>query len=101
MPPGASRFCRVDGASREPLPGSTDVAGSPRTSRLQSQAPLLGSSSPISAASPGGSQWLESNQLFMSQTLRPRQGVSTSHTLKDGAAHVAFERMKTLGPCNV
>src|SRR6266480_6838165 len=27
-----------------------------------------------------------------------RQGVSTSHS---GAAHVAFERMKTLGPCNV
>src|SRR6202040_139186 len=72
MPPGASRFCRVDGSSREPLPGSTDVAGSPRTSRLPSQAPLLGSSSPISAASPGGSQWLESNQLFMSQTLRDR-----------------------------
>jgi hypothetical protein len=30
--------------------------------------------------------------------LRPRQGVSTSHS---GAAHVAFERVKTLGPCNV
>jgi hypothetical protein len=28
----------------------------------------------------------------------PRQGVSTSHS---GAAHVSFERMKTLGPCNV
>src|SRR6266480_369872 len=27
-----------------------------------------------------------------------RQGVSTSHS---GAAHVAFERMKTLGPCDV
>src|ERR1700730_17252008 len=76
MPPGASRFCRVDGSSREPLPGSTDVAGSPRTSRLPSQAPLLGSSSPISAASPGGSQWLESNQLFMSQTLITIAGTS-------------------------
>jgi len=30
--------------------------------------------------------------------LWPRQGVSTSH---NGAAHVAFERMKTLGPCDV
>src|SRR5262249_38752893 len=30
--------------------------------------------------------------------LRPRQGVSTSHS---GAAHVAFERMKTLGPYDV
>src|SRR5262249_1138570 len=30
--------------------------------------------------------------------LRPRQGVSTS---PNGAAHVAFERMKTLGPCDV
>ena len=29
---------------------------------------------------------------------RPRQGVSTSHS---GAAHVAFEQMKTLGPYNV
>jgi hypothetical protein len=28
--------------------------------------------------------------------LRPRQGVSTSHS---GAAHIAFERIKTLGPC--
>ena len=28
----------------------------------------------------------------------PRQGVSTSH---NGAAHVAFERMKSLGPCAV
>ena len=27
-----------------------------------------------------------------------RQGVSTSHS---GAAHVAFEGMKTLGPCDV
>src|SRR5580704_12744505 len=33
-------------------------------------APLPGSSSPISAALPDGSQGLESNQLFMSQTLR-------------------------------
>src|SRR5262245_49310268 len=30
--------------------------------------------------------------------LRPRQVVSTSHS---GSAHVAFERMKTLGPCDV
>src|SRR5262249_36839923 len=30
--------------------------------------------------------------------LRPRQGVSTSH---NGAAHVAFERMKTLGPYDI
>ena len=28
----------------------------------------------------------------------PRQGVSTSH---EGAARVAFERMKTFGPCDV
>jgi len=30
-----------------------------------------------------------------------RQGDSTSHPLTDGAAHIAFERMKTLGPCDV
>ena len=30
--------------------------------------------------------------------LDPGQGVSTSH---DGAAHVAFERIKTLGPCDI
>src|SRR5271169_2708574 len=29
---------------------------------------------------------------------RPRQGVSTSH---GGAAHVAFERIETLGPCDI
>jgi len=30
--------------------------------------------------------------------LRPRQDDSTSHS---GAAHVAFERIETLGPCDV
>src|SRR5215472_8413655 len=35
---------------------------------------------------------------LLGQALRPRQGVSTS---PNGAAHVAFERMKTLGPCDV
>jgi hypothetical protein len=33
--------------------------------------------------------------------LRTRQGDSTSHSLTNGAAHVAFERVKTLGPCDV
>src|SRR5450631_1752146 len=50
IPRKASRFCRVDGLSRERSHGSIDAAGSPRTSRPPSQAPLHGSSSPISAA---------------------------------------------------
>src|SRR6202140_1137373 len=69
IPRKASRFCRVDGLSRERSHGSTDAAGSPRTSRPPSQARLPGSSSPISAALRGGSQGLESNQVFMSRTL--------------------------------
>src|SRR5215211_1361539 len=35
---------------------------------------------------------------FARDGLRPRQGVGTSHT---GAAHIAFERIKTLGPCDI
>ena len=50
IPRKASRFCRVDGLSRERSHGSIDAAGSPRTSRPPSQAPLHGSSSPMSAA---------------------------------------------------
>src|SRR6202050_3005052 len=69
IPRKASRFCRVDGLSRERSHGSTDAAGSPKTSRPPSQARLPGFSSPISAALRGGSQGLESNQVFMSRTL--------------------------------
>jgi hypothetical protein len=32
------------------------------------------------------------------EAVRPRQGVSTS---RNGAAHIAFERIKTLGPCDI
>src|SRR5208337_1062049 len=70
IPRKASRFCRVDGLSRERSHGSTDAAGSPKTSRPPSQARLPGFSSPISAALRGGSQGLESNQVFMSRTLK-------------------------------
>src|SRR5271167_2228842 len=69
IPRKASRLCRVDGLSRERSHGSTDAAGSPKTSRPPSQARLPGFSSPISAALRGGSQGLESNQVFMSRTL--------------------------------
>src|ERR1700693_2836609 len=69
IPRKASRFCRVDGLSRERSHGSTDAAGSPKISRPPSQARLPGFSSPISAALRGGSQGLESNQVFMSRTL--------------------------------
>jgi hypothetical protein len=55
IPRKDSRVCRADGLSRERSHGSTDAAGSPRTSRPPSQAPLPGSSSPISAALPDGS----------------------------------------------
>src|SRR5262249_17322085 len=41
---------------------------------------------------------LPARSLCTLRGLRPRQGDSTSHS---GAAHVAFERMKTLGPCDV
>jgi hypothetical protein len=68
----ASRSCRAVGSSKEPSPGSTVAAGSPKTSRPRSQARLPGSSSPTFAASPDGSQGLESNQVFMSQTLRAK-----------------------------
>jgi hypothetical protein len=67
IPRKASRFCRVDGLSREHSHGSNDAAGSPKTSRPPSQARSPGFSSPISAALRGGSQELESNQVFMSR----------------------------------
>src|SRR5450631_2745989 len=81
IPRKASRFCRVDGLSRERSHGSIDAAGSPRTSRPPSQAPLHGSSSPISAALPDGSQGLESNHVFMSQTLRAHPDMLTLYRL--------------------
>src|SRR5580700_6970883 len=89
IPRKASRFCRVDGLSREHSHGSTDAAGSPKTSRPPSQARLPGFSSPISAALRGGSQGLESNQVFISRTLSltlaDSGGVSESifHALPD------------------
>jgi hypothetical protein len=53
------------------------------------------------ASSAGGQAWdLPASDAIRLHVMWPstRQGNSTSH---NGAAHVAFERVKTLGPCDV
>src|SRR6188508_3827018 len=70
MPPKDSKFSRADGWSKEPLPGSGDAAGSPRTSRRQLPAPSHGFLSPTSATSRDASQELEITGRVLSQTLR-------------------------------
>src|SRR5208337_2908763 len=94
IPRKASRFCRVDGLSRERSHGSTDAAGSPKTSRPPSQARLPGFSSPISAALRGGSQGLESNQVFMSRTLRAALGIGVGQDVL--AADLVVQGVETI-----
>src|ERR1700712_2906061 len=68
--PRASSYCHADGLWSEPLHGWEDAEGLQKTSRNPSPRLRPGSSSLISACSPGASQGIMFIELFSNPTLR-------------------------------
>src|SRR6266481_283388 len=82
--PSVLRSSRAAGSSNALLPGSTETAASPKTSRRRSPAPRLGSTSPRSSSLLGDWRGPDATYTILSRTLSARRHYATENRYRCG-----------------